>query len=253
VTTKTVHHFQDGIKALGDIDRLTLMMETLAQTRAIKSAPSEETSSYNLDGEEIRKDLFGWLNQLILPTSDSQTSWKHYVDDYSDPDQSQPEHILAHKVLFAMHLYTKGNQYLILIKDSTADDAAGVGIISVSVRFREEDLRIQKALSVVYGSSQRTQERLVNTIWIENFTQPDFIGALDRCALAILGNELIARRPVSQETNMRIESESADSTDEKTSDYLLLDMIKNLPEPARDEMISLLTAPVRQPVPEEPD
>lgn len=235
---------------MSDIDKLTLMMETLAQTRAIKSTPSEGTSSNNLDDEAIRKDLFRWLSQLKLPTSDSKTSWEHYVDDYTDPNESQPEHIQAHKVLFATHLYTKSNQYLVLIKNSAADDAAGVGIISVSVRFREEDLRIQKALRVVYGSSPQTQERLVNTIWIENFTRPDFTESLDRCALAILGNELVARRPVSQETTVEIETESTESHEEKTSDHLLLDMIKNLPEPARDEMISLLTAPIRQPVPE---
>jgi hypothetical protein len=225
-------------------DRQTLMMETLMHPSVQTDAAVTEPES-KLDRQVLKDNLFSWLGQLRLPQSDGPTSWENYVEDYSNPAKSSPEHIQSHKVFFAIHLYTSSSQYLILVKGASAEDATDVGIITVSARLREADQRIQKALRIAYGNSEQAPERLVNTVWIENFVQSDFISVLDRCATAILGNEIVAGRkgqlPPQKDDGITYAAETSDIA----SDQLLLDLIKQLPEPARDEMITLLSRPAR--------
>jgi len=227
---------------MNDGEKLKLMVESLALAPPM-SGPEADDIETDLDAGALKTDLLNWLSQLRLPQPDA--TWENYVEDYSNPTGPQPEHIHSHKVLFAVHLYTNSNHYLILAKKSSAEDATGIGIITVSAKLREADQRIQKALRIAYGKSEQTPERLVNTVWIENFTQSDFTGVLDRCATAILGNELVAGRKAKLPISRDDEVSPITSASDKASDQLLLDLIKQLPEPARDEMITLLSMPAR--------
>ena len=193
----------------------------------------------------IRRQLLQWLYQLGLPDGSAATSWEELIRDYTTDDPDIPTEIKQLKVLYVVHFHTTRDKYLAMIKECT-DDQKGMGIISVSINREPRSLYMQQALSQMYGTVEQPHALSFHTLWIENFLQNELGAALDHCAVAIFGNELISRflsdnPDDSDESTLKDAAKSGPSLSQ-SEEKAVLRAFRDLPSELRDAMVALLSA-----------
>ena len=98
------------------------------------------------------------------------------------------------RVRLAVRLNTKAHRYLIAILESLDPNSRGVDFISVYVNWKEDEYRFQQVVESSYAGHFDGTLKAKHTLWAQTFRRRELLDALNSCAVAILGHELIAPR-----------------------------------------------------------
>ena len=162
---------------------------------AIKTAiiQQHQKSLPLMDVEKIRQEFLEWLRQLRCPVGSNGTSWGDSLRVYP-PEEGDKLLDSGVRIRLALTLRTAGNSYVLSILECLAPDSREVYILCAHVNWQEGEKRLQKSLDEVYAGSFEDVLRARHTIWAQTFRESELAGALNSCALAVLGHELVADR-----------------------------------------------------------
>lgn len=165
-------------------DKLKLALE--AKTRQEQAAARPL-----LDLDAVKTELFQWLAELKLPAEAEVSSWEELVREF--PAELEDKERTGVRVRLALGLCTKENRYLISIMECLDVDSRGVYLISAHVNWKADELKIQKKVDEGYLGHFDDVLRAKHALWAQTFRLQEFTDALGRCAIAILGHELVHR------------------------------------------------------------
>ncbi len=145
-----------------------------------------------MDVEAIKKEFLEWLASLPLPSSSSVKQWEECLRLY--PSTPEERHLTSGvRVRLSLPLYTHTNKYLIVIMESLTPASRGIYFLSAHVNWQEKEWRRHKALEELYHGKSEDSLKAIHTIWAQTFRQGELAEALNDCAKAMLGHELVGK------------------------------------------------------------
>jgi len=142
--------------------------------------------------ERIRQGVLDWLRQIKFPSGPTNASWEDclHVCPTEEGDEKLESGI---RIRLSLNLRTAQNSYLLSIMECLAPDSREVYILSAHVNWKEAEKRFQKSLDKGYLGRFEDVLRARHTVWAQTFRESELPEALNSCALALLGNELVAQ------------------------------------------------------------
>lgn len=182
-----------------------------------------------------------WLDQMRPFNAGPDFDWDCFLQDFTEDPDTAPDWAKEHKILFLVTLHTFREKYLVMIKEAIdSDPVAPMLILAVTVNRSDAVVQAQKALKASYEASStdpsRRQVAEVRTVWAENFEAEDLQKSLERAAVAILSEELDARKfnPKGKRT---VRSEMEQARDELEQNMqVMLETISPTP-PSKEEIL----------------
>ncbi len=164
----------------------------MADSRDIKEAPSEELLKAQplMDVDLVKKELLDWLAELRFPVSAGKHAWDDCIK-VNRPTEEEQTVGEGHRIRVSLTLHTRVNHYLILIIENLAPDSREVFAISVHVRWQKEEWQMQRHADANYKGEFTDIPKARHTLWAQNFRIGQLHEALNACAVAILGHELV--------------------------------------------------------------
>lgn len=141
--------------------------------------------------ELIRAELIDWLSQISFPAYPNAASWEECIVTYPEKNDKKVPPGDGIKLRLSLKLYTTQHHYLLSIIECFNPDASKVGILTIHVNWDEKEYNIQKSIETSYKQQFEDSLHARQTIWAQSFYFTEFCEALNSCALAILGNELL--------------------------------------------------------------
>jgi hypothetical protein len=140
---------------------------------------------------DIREEFLTWMAQLRFPATGEGDSWEARVRTFPPADTDERESSRLHMRL-ALRLCTPSNRYLISVMECLAPDGRGVHVLTVHANWRDDERLMQKRLDEGYVGRFDDMLKTKHTIWAQTVRTGELHEALNSCAVAILGNELVA-------------------------------------------------------------
>ena len=171
----------------------------MALSKAAKSAVKKELLLEEplLDVVGTKTVLLKWLGQWNRPDNPDSNDWTDRVQEFpADPGDN--ELTSGMRMRLVVRLTTSGNRYLIAILESLDPHSRGVYFISVFVNWKENEYRFQQVVESSYADHFDGTLKAKHTLWAQTFRRRELLDALNSCAVAILGHELIV--PPTDET-----------------------------------------------------
>ncbi len=168
-------------------------------SKAVKSAVKKELLQKEplLDVAGTKTVLLKWLSRWNRPDNPDSNDWADLVQEFpADPGDN--ELTSGTRMRLAVRLNTKANRYLLAILESLDPHSRGVYFISVFVNWKEDEYRFQQVVENSYAGHFNDALKAKHTLWAQTFRQRELLDALNSCAVAILGHELIV--PPTDET-----------------------------------------------------
>ena len=147
-----------------------------------------------MDVEKVRREVLDWLRQVKYPAGSDGDSWEDDLRVYP-PGEGDKKVKSGLKVRLALTLQTARNTYLLSIMECLAPDSREVYILSAYVNWQTNEKRFQEALDRGYLGRFEDVLRARHTVWAQTFRENELHEALDACARALLGNELVGPHP----------------------------------------------------------
>jgi len=145
-----------------------------------------------MDVDRVREEIFEWLAEIKGPVFRDVTTWEKNIKVLPLDDEDKSE-VAGRRIRFALHFYTKENQYLITIIENLALSSRDVYIISVIVNWSNKERQNQQMIDQAYTGNFEDTLRARHTLWAQTFQIEELHDALSNCAVAILGNELVEK------------------------------------------------------------
>ena len=143
-----------------------------------------------MDLPVLKKVLLEWLMQWNRPDNPNSNNWNDLVQEFpADPGDN--ELTSGTRMRLVVRLATSENRYLIAILESLDPNSRGVYFISVFVNWKEDEYRFQHVVESSYAGHFDGTLKAKHTLWAQTFRQRELLDALNSCAVAILGHELI--------------------------------------------------------------
>lgn len=144
-----------------------------------------------LDFDFLKSEFLDWLSEVNFPDYPACQNWIDCLKIFPAPsDEFILNNTSGTYLRLALKLYTSNNKYVISVIQCLAPGAEDVGIITVFVNWNQTEKKFQEKLERSYANKFEDILKAKHTIWAQNFRQVEFHEALDKCAIAILGNEL---------------------------------------------------------------
>ncbi len=171
-----------------------------------------------MDVERMREVLLEWLQEVKLPASDDIRHWDECIRVFP-PKEGEEELESGTRMRVVLRMYTKENRYLISALESLDPKDRGIYILCAHVNWKGNEKAMQKTVDQGYKGYVEDGLKPKHTLWIQTVRWDDIHPALDRCAVAILANELVPNMPDQLErtliTNVRQQSFNIPTGDEK--------------------------------------
>ncbi len=135
--------------------------------------------------------LLEWLGQWNRPDNPDSNNWNDLVQEFP-VDPGEKELTSGTRMRLVVRLATSGNRYLIAILESLDPNSRGVYFISVFVNWKEDEYRFQQMIEENYAGHFNDALKAKHTLWAQTFRQRELLDALNSCAAAMLGHELVA-------------------------------------------------------------
>ncbi|MCP4685548.1 MAG: hypothetical protein GY867_08860 [bacterium] len=165
----------------------------MADIEAIKSAivDQHQRDLPLMNVEKMREGVLDWLRQIKYPSDSEGASWEDCLRVYpaGESDKSLDSGI---KIRITLTLRTAQNTYLISLMECLAPDSREVYILSAHVNWKETEKRFQSSLDKGYLGRFEDVLRARHTVWAQTFRESELPEALNSCALALLGHELVS-------------------------------------------------------------
>ena len=143
-----------------------------------------------MDIEGIKQELLDWLAQIPFPAYPGAVCWEDCLQAFpAAPDEKQQKSGIS--IRLTLPLYTRENKYLIAIMESLDPASRGVYFLSVHANWKSNERCLQKALEEAYTGLFDDALKAKHAIWVQTFQKGELHEALNGCALAILGQELV--------------------------------------------------------------
>ncbi len=143
-----------------------------------------------MDLPAFKKMLLDWLMQWNRPDDPDSNDWADLVQEFpADPGDN--ELTSGMRMRLVVRLATSENHYLIAVLESLGPDSRGVYFISVFVNWKENEYRFQQVVESSYAGHFDDTLKAKHTLWAQTFRPRELLDALNSCAVAILGHELI--------------------------------------------------------------
>jgi hypothetical protein len=142
-----------------------------------------------MDLPAVKQTLLGWLAQWKRPDRDDN-DWTDLVQEFpATAEELEAER--GTRMRLAVRLTTKENRYLIAILESLNPESRGVYFVSVHVNWKKAEYRHQEALEKSYAGQFDDMLKAKHNLWVQTFRTEELSDALNSCAVAILGHELM--------------------------------------------------------------
>ncbi len=161
-------------------------------SKARKSAVKKELllNQPLLDVVGTKVVLLKWLGQWNRPDNPDSNDWADLVQEFpADPGDN--ELTSGMRMRLVVRLATSGNRYLVAVLESLDPHSRGVYFISVYVNWKESEYRFQQVVESSYVGHFDGTLKAKHTLWAQTFRRRELLDALNSCAVAILGHELI--------------------------------------------------------------
>ncbi|MDH3892265.1 MAG: hypothetical protein OEV49_14400 [candidate division Zixibacteria bacterium] len=162
-------------------------------SKATKSAVKKEL----LKGEPLmdlaatKEELLRWLEQWPAP-GDKEAGWEEMVREFpAEPEDAKSEKGTC--IRLTVRLNTGTNRYMITLLESLDPQSRGVYFATVHVNWKEVEYRRQEAVEQSYAGQFDGSLKAKHNLWTQTFRAKDLAKALNSCAIAILGHELISQ------------------------------------------------------------
>ena len=143
-----------------------------------------------MDIESTKQELLDWLAQIPFPAYPDAACWEDCLQAFpAAPEENQQKSGIS--IRLTLPLYTRENRYLIAIMESLDPASRGVYFLSAYANWKSNERCLQKALEEAYAGQFDDALRPKHTIWVQTFQKGELHEALNGCALAILGQELV--------------------------------------------------------------
>ncbi len=143
-----------------------------------------------MDLPALKKMLLDWLMQWNRPDNPDNNDWTDLVQEFPASEEDKQAH-KGTRMRLAVRLNTKANRYMIAILESLDPNSRGVYIVSLFVNWKEDEYRFQQVVERNYAGHFDGTLKAKHTLWAQTFGQRELPDALNSCAVAILGHELI--------------------------------------------------------------
>lgn len=154
-----------------------------------------------MDLPTIKKDLLKWLEQWPVP-GDSEGGWEQLVQEFpAEPEDAKATTGIC--IRLTVRLNTSTNRYMIALLESLDPKSRSVYFATVHVNWNENEYRVQEAVEQSYAGHFSGQLKAKHNLWTQTFRLHETGKALNSCAMAILGHELIAQ-PAKEESGERV-------------------------------------------------
>ncbi|MBN1212828.1 MAG: hypothetical protein JXA92_09655, partial [candidate division Zixibacteria bacterium] len=165
---------------------LKLDLQKLLQKEIQQSQPL-------IDTDEVKEEFLAWLAEVKFPAYPDAKSWEECLQVFPpDPEEKQLDS--GRRIRLALRLYTRENQYLVMLSENLAPESRGVYSLSVHVNWRDKEKHLQRLVEETYTGHFEDSLRSKHTLWAQTVRVEDIQDALGNCATAILGNELVGRK-----------------------------------------------------------
>ena len=143
-----------------------------------------------LDVVGTKAVLLKWLGQWNRPDNPDSNDWTDLVREFPASEEDKQAH-KGTRMRLAVRLNTNTNRYLVAILESLAPDSRGVCFVSLYVNWKEDEYRLQQVVERSYVGRFDDTLKAKHTLWAQTFREGELLDALNSCAMAILGHELI--------------------------------------------------------------
>jgi hypothetical protein len=189
----------------------------MADIKAIKKAIVDQHQKELplMDVEKMRQGVLDWLRQIRYPSGSPGSSWEDLLRVY--PTEEGDKQLESGVIIrLALALHTTQNAYLLSLMECLAPDSREVYILCAHVNWKESEKRLQKSLDEGYVGSFEDVLRARHTVWAQTFRESELPEALNSCALALLGRELVAHGPAAEsaKSNGLLRSELSDAPED---------------------------------------
>lgn len=155
-----------------------------------------------MDLEKTKGELLDWLAQVKFPNYPGKGCWDDCIQTYpaAKGDEKLDEGL---KIRLSLLLYTKTGRYVVSLMECLDPTSRETYILTCHMGWKEQERQIQEHLEQSYMGSFADVLKARHTLWVQTFKQGELGEAMDSCARAILGEELVGE-PVKKETGERL-------------------------------------------------
>ena len=146
-----------------------------------------------MDTDEVKEVFLDWLAEIKFPAYPNAASWEECLKVFP-PEPEEKELESGRRIRLALCLFTRENQYLLTLSENLDPTSRGIYSLSVHVNWQEKEKQLQKLVEETYTGHFEDTLRAKHTLWAQTVRVEDIREALNNCAVAILGNELVGRR-----------------------------------------------------------
>lgn len=143
-----------------------------------------------IDIEAIKGEMLDWLAQLKFPLNHTRRDWVDCLSVFP-PTPDEPALDSGLRIRFSLRLRTRTNKYLISVLECLAPSARGTFIVCCHMGWREKERQLQQLVEETYAGRFVDVLKARQAIWVQTFRQGELVSALDCCARAMLGEELL--------------------------------------------------------------
>ncbi|HOP06831.1 MAG TPA: hypothetical protein PLF13_06015 [candidate division Zixibacteria bacterium] len=156
--------------------------------RAIVAELQRRSPLINIEG--VKGEMLDWLAQLKFPYNHSCNQWEDCLSVFP-PTQEEIDLESGLRIRLSLRLRTRLNKYLISVLECLTPSARGTYIICCHMGWREKERQLQQLVEETYMGSFADVLKARQAIWVQTFHEGELVLALDCCARAMLGEELI--------------------------------------------------------------
>jgi hypothetical protein len=156
------------------------------------AAPAKKPAEY--DPESLKQGILDWLAEIKMPAFPEAKSWEDHLQVFR-PRDDQEAGDPRFEMRLAVRLYTQWNQYLLSILESHDEAGKPVYAATTHVNWESKDKRLHKVLAEGYTGGFSGGLLAKHIIWAQTFRVGELVDALNCCAVAILGQELVGEPP----------------------------------------------------------
>lgn len=143
-----------------------------------------------IDIEAVKGEMLDWLAQLKFPKDHSCNDWEDCLSVFP-PSTEEIELESGIRIRLSLRLRTKQNRYLITVLECLARSARGTYIVCCHMGWKEKERQLQQLVEETYAGRFVDILKTRHAIWVQTFREGDLVVALDCCARAMLGEELV--------------------------------------------------------------
>jgi len=151
--------------------------------------------------ENVKMVVLDWLAEVKFPDYLKAESWSDCIKTFRvDPEERKLDSGI--RVRLVLPLYTRENRYMISLTEDLNPHSREIYTLCLYVNWKDDELQMQKTVEDAYSGGFIDTLKARNVLWAQTFKLQDLREALNCCAVAIMGHELVGKPP---KTEMKVE------------------------------------------------